>query len=502
MTRRTTAVLVLALWVGALGWLAEREYLQEHGLREDQPRWPVPPGNSFYAVRLNDRQVGLASFTVDTLPEGLRTVELLTIDLPPIPPARLRRTSYRIVALYSRALQLRAWQSDLLSEDGRMTSTGQVTGDSLLTVINLPRGEPAETLHIALRRPVVLPGALPLVAASRGLPKPGSKLNVEVYDPLDQEVRVDRVVIAAESVLVVPDSAVFSSTLRRWTTAHSDTVRAWRLDGYEQGLPFSRWIDASGMMVRTVRPLGAVIERSAFELVQTNFRNLPAPLWDTASAAPDYLPDDTPSGVRTSLTVLARVGSGEPVPGEVPALAGGWQTRSGDTIRVAAPVASDSAPETGGPVWFPGEPDSSIAAQARRLVGKQSRPQAAALALTDWVARTITLHEGPGTPTPARTLARRQGNAEARVVLLASLARAAGLPARLAWGLVRVHGRWQLRPWAEVWAGGGWMPLDPATGKRGIDAGRVRLATGGMDRMLELAIRAGRLRLDVLEEKR
>jgi transglutaminase-like putative cysteine protease len=88
-----------------------------------------------------------------------------------------------------------------------------------------------------------------------------------------------------------------------------------------------------------------------------------------------------------------------------------------------------------------------------------------------------------------------------RVLLLTALAQGAGLPARPVWGLVRLKGRWQLRTWAEVWTGT-WLPLDPAAGPRGTDAGRIRLATGGVGRLLDLAIRAGRLRLEVLEEKR
>jgi len=503
--RRTAATLILAAWVVALGWLVGRHYLGG-GPEDTAPRWPVPPGSAYHAIRVGDRQVGISAFTVDTLRQGLRVLELVTLDLPPETPGALRRTSLRVEALYTRALQLRTFQLDLLTENGREARTGVVEGDTLLRIVSQPVGEPRETLTVALRRPVVLPGAVPLVAASRGLPRAGTRLNTEVFDPVNMELRVDRFTIAAESLFVVPDSAEFNETLRRWAVAHTDTVRAWRLDGTVEGMPVSRWIDGAGMMVRARNPMGAVLERSAFELVQTNFRALPAPVWDTAASAPDYLLDTTAPPVRSRLAAAGRLASPEaPLPAHISALEGGWQLRSGDTIRVGTPgpnTITDSAPGArGGPIWSLVQEDSTLRAWAAKLVGRESRPEAVAHVLNAWVRRNIGLRVGPGTAKATRTLATRRGSAVERVLLLTALARGAGLPARPVWGLVRIRDRWQLRTWAEVWTGT-WLPLDPAVGPRGEDAGRVRLATDGTGRLMNLALRASRLRLDVLEETR
>ena len=500
--RRTAATLVLAAWVASLGWLVQRHYLGG-GPGEHVPRWPVPPGSAFDAIRLGGRQVGIATFTVDTLQEGLRVVELVTLDLPPLTPGTLRRTSLRLEGLYTRGLQLRSFQLDLLTENGREARTGVVQGDTLLTVVGLPRGERAETLAVRLRRPVVLPSGIPLVAASRGLPSPGSKLNTEVFDPVNMELRVDRITVAAESVFVVPDSAEYNEDLRRWAVAHTDTVRAWRLDGTVAGLPVSRWVDGAGMVVRTEYPLGAVLDRSAFELVQTNFRALPPPVWDSSASAPDYLPDETAPAARKRLTAIARLTAPEAsLPADIAALDGGWQRRSGDTIRVGSPGPDvvDSLPDNRGkPIWSLAREDSSLKALASKAVGRESHPEAVARALNGWVRRHIALRSGPGTASIPRILQTGRGTPVERVLLLTALARSLGLPARPVWGLVRVTGRWQLRTWSEVWTGT-WLPLDPSDGPRGTDAGRVRLSTGGAGRMMDLALHAGRLRLELLEE--
>jgi hypothetical protein len=503
--RRTAATLILTAWVVALGWLVQRRYFGG-GPEDGASRWPVPPGSAFHTIRVGDRQVGVSAFAVDTLQQGLRVLEVLTLDLPPETPGARRRTSLRVEALYTRGLQLRSFQLDQLTESGRETRAGEVEGDTLLRIVSQPTGEVPETITVALRRPVVLPGAGPLVAASRGLPRPGTRLNIEVFDPVNMELRVDRLTVAAESLFVVPDSAEFNETLRRWAVVHTDTVRAWRLDGTVEGIPVSRWIDGAGTVVRTRNPMGAVFERSAFEVVQTNFRALPVPVWDTAASAPDYRLDPAPPPVRKRLTVVGRLAAPEaPLPPRVSTLEGGWQVRTGDTIRVGPPgpnAVTDSVPGVGsGPLWSLAQEDSTLKAWAAKAAGRESRPETIAHALNAWVRRNIALRTGPGTAKATRTLATRRGDAVERVLLLTALARAAGLPTRPVWGLVRINGRWQLRSWAEVWTGT-WLPLDPGAGPRGEDAGRVRLATDGTGRLMSLALRASRLRLDVLEETR
>jgi transglutaminase-like putative cysteine protease len=501
MNRRTAATVVLLTWFGALGWLVQRHYLGAPRA-SDTPRWPVPPGSAFHAIRLGSRQYGLASLTVDTLPEGLRVIELTTLDLPSIRNSVPRRTSTRTEALYSRALQLRSWSSAVLTEQGRTASTGSISGDTLLTVTGGGNGEVPETLTVALRRPVVLPSAIPLVAASRGLPRTGTKLNVEVYDPLDQELRSERISIAAESLFTVPDSAEFNEPIRRWTVAHADTVRAWRLERFEHGLPVLQWIDAAGMTVRVQHGLGASLDRSAFELVNSNFRALPTPVWDTSASAPSYLLVDGPPEPARRMVVLARLAPPMPLPALLPALEGGWQSRRGETLEVAPVSGTDSAPDAAviAEPLLAGD-DPGLARAAALVAGRERQPERVAQALEDWVRRTITLREGSGSWSAGRAFRRRSGTAIERVRVLVAMARSAGMEARPVTGLVRVDGRWQLREWAELWTGN-WTPLDPALPGGTPLAARIRLLTGGNARQLDLALRAGRLSLDVLEETR
>lgn len=499
MNRRTLGTLILLAWVTTIALLVRREYGGASG-EPTAERWPVPPGAAFLARRLGDRQVGLTTVTVDTLGDSLRVTRLVTVDLPTsdtIP----RRTSTRSVAIYSRALRLLRWQTAVLTEHGRLITSGAVTGDTLLTDIVTPEGGTPDTLTVLLRRPVVLPGAIPLVLASRGLPSPGDRLNLEVYDPLDHEVRVERLQVAAESVFTTPDSAEFSDNLRRWTVAHSDTVRAWRLDGLEDGLPVSRWVDAAGLPVRVVHALGTVEERSAFELVQTNFRALPPPQWDTGPDAPALGRAPVRIPERARLAAVVSLAHGRMPDSLPPGLVGAGQAWSGDTVRTPDEVTDDSLAT----VLPLAEPlladDGSLAREASRIIGAENRPELVVRRLTDWVRRSITLEEGPGQRPAVSTLRRGRGTAAERVLLLAALARVSGLESRRVWGLAWTGSQWRLVPWVEVWTGR-WWPADPARATVPAAGDRIRLALGGRARQLDLISDAGLLRLQVLEDDR
>src|SRR2546426_3966679 len=63
-------------------------------------------------------------------------------------------------------------------------------------------------------------------------------------------------------------------------------------------------------------------------------------------------------------------------------------------------------------------------------------------------------------PGALRALEARLGDCNEHAVLYVALARAAGLPARTAAGLVPVHGRFYYHAWAEVYLGD-WVAVDP-----------------------------------------
>src|SRR5207253_2425332 len=162
---------------------------------------------------------------------------------------------------------------------------GLVSGDTVLSV-SLESATDSETTRTPLLRPVVLPTLLPLRLAFGGELKPGKAYASAVFDPMLLAQRPVDVTVAAESTLVVPDSAGFDSTTMAWVAVHFDTIRAFRIEERSGGSPTTAWIDAQGHIVRAANTAGFSMERTAFELAYVNFRHRDTARVARASANP------------------------------------------------------------------------------------------------------------------------------------------------------------------------------------------------------------------------
>lgn len=97
------------------------------------------------------------------------------------------------------------------------------------------------------------------------------------------------------------------------------------------------------------------------------------------------------------------------------------------------------------------------------------------------------------------------GDCSEHAILAAAMARAAGVPSRLATGVVHFRGGFAYHMWVEVWAGDGWYALDPTQGLGSVDATHIRLGgsslAGGRVGELSLPVlrTVNRLGIDVVE---
>lgn len=447
----------------------------------------LPPGAAYFAVRLAERQIGLASLTIDTLPDGIRITERLDITLPAADGNR--RVLATADAELTLDLRLRQFTTTWSGSAERLRATGTVEGDSLLVMetADTAGGSP-ERVRIPLRGVLTTSAAAPLrLAFGRGFER-GAAVTVTELDPLRLVLRPLTLTVAAESVFVVPDSAQIDPATGEWVPARLDTVPAWHLvEGDGHG---DRWVDASGYVVAGNTVEGLSVDRSAFEIVSGAYRNA------EVAAAEGLRPRGAlrrPPARGARLALLADSGftrAGDPVIG------GGVRNWRGDTLAAgradsAVAEARPGMPErTAGP--FVPASDARVAAQARRIIGNAPSSAAAASALVEWVSQTIRLDPaGPGGAIAALTA--RRGNAVAQAALLVALARSANLPARVVGGVVATpDGRWYRHTWAELYLDS-WVPADPAFGRYPADPSYVRLTADRPGHVLAVDPPAARL---------
>jgi transglutaminase-like putative cysteine protease len=145
-------------------------------------------------------------------------------------------------------------------------------------------------------------------------------------------------------------------------------------------------------------------------------------------------------------------------------------------------------------------------AAARKAAGDLKDPWQVAVALERATRDLITKPDySQGFASAAEVIESGAGDCTEHAVLLAALARARGIPARVAIGLVYVDRQFLYHMWSEVFVDGRWIPLDGTLARGGIGAAHLKLSHSNLQgasafsAMLPVAQVAGRLRIEILD---
>ena len=509
--RAMIATGVLALWIAGLGMLVHRELFRPPIERLAEAGMRVTPGAQYYAVLQEGRQIGFASSTVDTIAGGITVVDYLVADLPIA--GKVHRASARSSTRLSRALRVQSFTLDVDADLAPIRASGRVTNDTMVLAVGGTRGVSVDTQRIALDGPVLLPTLVPLAVALGEQPKVGDSYTLPVFDPVAMTPRDVRVSVAAESMFVVHDTSVMNPATNRWEGALPDTIRAWRLATTSNGKAgFDGWVDAQGRVVRVSRLLGLTLEARPYEVAFQNWKADEAGRGEIVTADRDIYETTAISArkpLRSSLRELRVALTGVDL-SEFD-VKGYRQRLHGDTLTV---TREDSSALRAGyqlprgarsgmtALFLDPEPllevrNPEIQALARRLRGTDTDPRVVAERVNSWVHDSLKKEITVGVPSALATLHARVGDCNEHTQLYVALARAAGIPARVAAGLTYLDGKFYYHAWPEVWLQR-WVAVDPTFGQFPADASHLRFTVGGLGRQADLPRLMGALHIDVL----
>lgn len=510
--RALTGAAILVAWVAGLGMLVRREYFRPRIERLAEAALRVQPGAVFYAVMQGDQQVGFASSTIDTSLALIEQSEYLVADVASA--GRLRRTTARTKVTLTRTLRVRSFDVAVEGDTTPVRIRGEVLGDSLVRIVS-GEGASSDTQRVVIGGPILLPTLAPLALVLEDEPGVGKSYVLPLLDPAAAESRDVRIDVRAESLFVVNDSSVFDSTAARWRGVTPIQTRAWQIAS-QSGGGVNGWVDEQGRLVASTQ-LGFRLNRLPYEVAFENWRIDSERHVDRSAVLASnrnvletsaIAANKRPRGPLDELRV--RIG-GVQVSGFE--LHGGRQEVRGDTIRVQREAANRLAARylAGEGTQLSRHPDlqtepflevnhAEIVALARRLAGGSRDPRGIVQRIGTWIQDSVRKEVSTGIPSAVRVLHTRRGDVTDHAQLFVALARAAGVPARIASGLLYLDGRFYYHAWAEVMLRG-WVAVDPTFNQMPADAAHIRFVVGSQGRQADLRRVIGGLTLDVLETR-
>jgi hypothetical protein len=142
--------------------------------------------------------------------------------------------------------------------------------------------------------------------------------------------------------------------------------------------------------------------------------------------------------------------------------------------------------------------DPLIVRQVKKIIDPRDSHAVRAKKIVDWLYRNIEKRPVLSVPNATETLENRVGDCNEHAVLLAAMARAAGIPAQIEAGLVYQRGRFYYHAWNVLYLGE-WITADATLGKIPADVTHIRLVRGGADRQVDLMGVIGKLKLEIVE---
>lgn len=266
-------------------------------------------------------------------------------------------------------------------------------------------------------------------------------------------------------------------------------VEATKVEVLDPRATMLAWVDAKGQLIKAENPgLGLLMKPEPKELALTEGDGT-VDLAEVSAIRPDR-PLGELHGAGSKLRItgvdLSRMPSDE------------HQTvrKDGDGWIVEVHPVAHASQRTieqagvGMEAWL--QPEPRIPARsavfrrlAQRVIAGETDVLRAAEKLRVHVFETVSTNPGIGVLRSAEEiLETREGVCRDHAILLATLLRAAGIPARLASGLVYQDGRFYYHAWTEAWDGERWVGFDSTRGATRVTTGHIKTSQGAVDQAM------------------
>lgn len=476
--RRALNISVTLFWLVMTGMLIQRHYGFFH-LAGPPPRSSLTLPDieeQWMGVYQYGEKVGYLSRKISPVPAGYSMDETFRIKTRIMGVEKDLMTSLN--ADLDHSLRLVSFAAKITA-DLDIDVSGKVRGNDLTLIINSSGAKTIKNIH--LRKEPTLEG--PAFAAMLRDLRPGERITVPVFDPALMDIKNLGLTIEAKEKIL---------SLGKWREAY-------RVNGNMDGIDFNVWMTENGEILKEETPMGLLFLKEA----KGDALKIGHPSLDLISQASVPLNMKLPPNISYLKIRISGIDfNGLEIDG-------GRQTLGGNILEVTREKIGTGMKGYRTQMMdhaldrylcesvFLQTKNRDIVTLAKKIVKNEKDPLVSARLIHDWVYRNIEKTPAITIPTAVDVLKTKKGDCNEHAVLFTAIARSAGIPAKIAIGLVYKDGFYYYHAWPEFYAGQ-WISADPTLGQFPADASHIRLITGELGEQGRILSVIGKIRIEVL----
>lgn len=457
----------------------------------DQPREyfssidSVPERESWMNIIQNGRKIGFSHTVFSKTDDGYALTENLYMRINTMGLAQ--DINVRTHGTLHSDFSLSTFDFGISSGRFNFAAAGKVSEDTL-SIKTESSGDVRRT-DIPIEEKIYLSAGIIDAVMAGGL-TPGDRFSFQMFDPatMDQEPVFIKV-IGKEDIMNM-----------------GITKRATKVSLSFRGVTQTAWIGEDGDVLKEEGLLGITLEKTLPEDARDRFSvQASQDLTQVASVPSNVIIQDAVQLARLTVEISG-------INTRDIRLDGGRQVLKGAVLTIQKESLSGLPPVLDAEKIREIEPDSTastpfiqsdhpkIRGLANMIVSEGDAPLAKARKLVAWIDENVEKRPVLSLPDALSTLENRVGDCNEHAVLLAALARSAGIPAKLEAGLVYLNGRFFYHAWNLLYLGS-WITVDSLFGQIPADVTHIRFFSGAQKLPFDIMGIIGSVKLKVIEHE-
>jgi hypothetical protein len=484
MRKKVISTIILLFWFTMVALLVERTYLRPTSViaLDAATDEGVRALDEWFGIYQQGRKVGYVH--TQTIPEAdtYHLIEESELDILAL--GSVQRVNTVINSYTTKNFLLKYFDFAMNSGMTTMKLKGVVIGKKLVLDIDTGGHKRSEKLSLS-NPPYLSPNIKPAILLA-GL-EPGKHYRFPVFNPATMS----------------SEEAVINVESKERIKIGDGEQMIYKLQESFQGLQTTSWITQNGETIKEESALGYVILKE--NMLEAKMRDSRGPIVDIINLT--MIPSD-PIKESSQVKYLRARLKGVDLQGLQ--LDGDGQRAMGDVVEInrnekvtseyRLPYSQKELASYLQPNALIQSDDRKIVDQSTKILSGEKGAGEAAKKLNEWVYGAIVKKPVLSIPSALEVLNTREGDCNEHTALYTALARAAGIPTRMAAGIVYMENGFYYHAWPEVWIGK-WLAVDPTFNQFPADATHIRIVAGDLDRQSDIVKLVGKLKVEVLEYK-